>query len=486
MEFSSFNLLIEKLLSKENIFDLLDELINEITKTFHAERATFYFYNDDVKELWSYIAKNLEINSVRVPLGEGVAGTAAKRKKLLNIKDAASCKFFFKTIDKKTGFETKTLLTAPLLNQKNKLLGVLQIINKKDGSFTKKDADLLKAIVFYATFALENIYLLQEQETLLRSTLNAMASAIDAKDPVTAGHSHRVTYYALKLGKALNLTDLEMKMLEYAAFLHDVGKIGVPDHVLQKTSRLSNDEFDLIKKHPIFTYQILQHINFPRGHEQVPTISSDHHEYLDGSGYPHGIKRKNIHKLTRIITVADIYDALTAFDRPYKKSLKLTQALAILRKEAAQKRLESKIVETFINKKLYRYELRKTKRLDANVALKYSIISLRKSSTLRLTDNQQTESTFFRLPDAHNSQSKNVSEGGILFTAKNHLPVGTYLECYLNILNKEFRCIGKIAWAEKIVGTKKFQVGIGFVNLSSKAAKELSRTVQQYNRKRRS
>ena len=291
---NKLNEIIEEFLSESSIDSLLELAVNRITKILSAERVTFYFYNQEVNELWSYAVTDLEISEIRVPVGKGIAGTAASRKRILNIEDAYKCSFFNSKVDKKTGYKTKSVLCAPLFNRSKKLLGVVQVINKKRGCFKEVDVDILKSVSSYLAISLENIRLLQEQEMLFRSTLYALAGAIDAKDPVTAGHSYRVAYYAVKMAKDMGVSSEELKVVEYAAYLHDVGKIGIAESVLRKKGRLTKEEYDLIKKHPLFTQQILGNIIFSKDMETIPFIASCHHEYLDGSGYPFGYKGKEV------------------------------------------------------------------------------------------------------------------------------------------------------------------------------------------------
>ncbi len=486
INFTTFNQLAENLLQKKNLDALLEELIQKLTKILNAERATFYFFNEETKELWSYIAKKLEITEIRVPLGQGVAGRTAQKKKTLNIKNAAKCSYFYENVDKKTGFHTQTILSTPLINRNKKLLGVVQIINKKKGFFTKHDETFLKSISYYIVAALENILLIQEQETLLRSTLYALASAIDAKDPVTAGHTQRVAYYSVRLGQKIGLSDHDIKLLEYAAYLHDVGKIGVPDKVLNKKGRLTEKEFDIIKKHPEHTLQILKNIIFPHDQKEIPAISSSHHEYLDGSGYPFGLKGKEIHLFTRIITVADIYDALSSFDRPYKKHLSTKKVLAILKEEVDKNHLDKKLVNTFIKYELYKFERRRYKRLDLNIAISYQIIPQRRFIKEKLQEkikptlsDLKTDRPFFLL-------SKDISKEGLLFLTHQYLTVGTYLDLTLNINSWKLSTVGKIVWIEKMIGTSDYKIGVSFINLSKKIKQNINKALLNLSKKENS
>jgi len=148
-------------------------------------------------------------------------------------------------------------------------------------------------------------------------TIRTLAAAIDAKDPYTKGHSERVAKIAVVLATELNLSDRDIENIEYAALLHDIGKIGIDDRILGKSSKLSNEEFKKIKEHPIVGAKIIEPVDFLKN--SYKTIYH-HHEKYNGGGYPDGLKEKDIPLCARIIGVADAYDAMGS-DRPYRKKL---------------------------------------------------------------------------------------------------------------------------------------------------------------------
>lgn len=150
-----------------------------------------------------------------------------------------------------------------------------------------------------------------------KNTVIALSSAVDARDAYTAGHSERVSKIALLIGRKLLLTEQELKELELAALFHDIGKIGIPDAVLNKAEKLNDDEYNYIKRHPEIGVSILKNIDFIK--EEIPIILH-HHERYDGKGYPAGISKEEIPLGSRIIAVADTYDAMTS-DRPYRSGL---------------------------------------------------------------------------------------------------------------------------------------------------------------------
>ncbi|MDP2044183.1 MAG: HD-GYP domain-containing protein, partial [Candidatus Omnitrophota bacterium] len=174
-------------------------------------------------------------------------------------------------------------------------------------------------------------------------TIRSLARALEAKDSYTKGHSQRVSEYALNLAKCLRLNQEEIKLLEELSILHDIGKIGIPEKVLNKQGPLSEEEWRLIKKHPEIGEDILKHIEFLK-----PGISivSHHHERPDGKGYPHGLKKEKISLLASIVAIADAYDAMTS-DRPYRKAFAKDEAIAMIEKNTGTQ-FDNRVVEAFI------------------------------------------------------------------------------------------------------------------------------------------
>lgn len=178
---------------------------------------------------------------------------------------------------------------------------------------------------------------------LLRDTVRAMVAAIEAKDPYTSGHSWRVSEYALFLGRGAGLSEEELIWLELGALLHDVGKIGVPDAVLTKPDKLSAEEYELMKKHPVISAVILNHIEWLR--DVVPIVKY-HQERMDGLGYPEGLRGEKIPKLARMVYVVDSFDAMTS-DRPYRKAMSAQEAFMELERNQG-KQFDPDFVKIFM------------------------------------------------------------------------------------------------------------------------------------------
>lgn len=171
---------------------------------------------------------------------------------------------------------------------------------------------------------------LEETEALHLRTIEGLAMAIEAKDQNTHDHLLRVRVYVSGIGKSLGLDDLQMRALLTAAFLHDIGKLAVPEHIINKPGKLTHEEFEKMKIHPVVGADILERVRFP--YPVVPIVRS-HHEAWDGSGYPDGLKGEEIPIGARVLTVVDCFDAL-ASDRPYRKALSLEKAMALVKSKS--------------------------------------------------------------------------------------------------------------------------------------------------------
>lgn len=170
----------------------------------------------------------------------------------------------------------------------------------------------------------------EQNRLLLESLITSLSAALDARDPYTAGHSLRVRDYSLQIAKRLALSPQLIEQLNRSAILHDIGKIGVPDAVLQKDTKLTDEEFNMIKSHTVKGEAILKSIHPAESFAQILTGVRSHHERYDGRGYPDGLHAEQIPLFGRIIAVADAFDAMTS-DRPYRKGMSISQAIEIIR-----------------------------------------------------------------------------------------------------------------------------------------------------------
>jgi len=336
-----------------NIDELLKTVAHEIKLALNADRCTVFLLDTKKNELWSKVALGVDLQEIRFPANLGIAGYVAKTGATVNIADAYSDERFNKEIDAQTGYKTHNILCMPIMNMAHEIVGVFQVLNKKDGEFTQKDEDVLLAIGSAAGIALDNASLfdkqqklIAEQKELFAGFIDTLAASIDARDKITAGHSQRVTRYVELICSELNLPKNEIEIIRQASLLHDIGKLGIRDSVLQKDGRLTDEEYGHIKEHAQVTHTILSKVYSSEDFKEVAEIASSHHEKWDGSGYFRGFAGDNIPLGGRILAVCDVFDAITS-TRHYRSRMKIENAISILI-EDSEKHFDKKIVDVFL------------------------------------------------------------------------------------------------------------------------------------------
>ena len=383
---------------------LLQVTMEEVARILEADRCTVFLLDEEHQELWSIVAMGIEKGKeIRFPADKGIAGYVAMTGEVLNIPDAYQDERFNPEIDRKTGYHTRNMLTMPLKNKNKEIIGVFQVLNKFDGPFTRQDEELLSAISQIVATAVENSILYEEQVASLNSFVETLSATLDTRDYITAGHSRRVTLYTLAICQQMGMEKECCEQLRYAALLHDIGKLGVPESVLFKRGKLTDEEYQEIKKHPALTRQILESIRFPRKLKKVPDIASTHHEKLNGKGYPQGLKGEEIPLGGRVLALADVFDALTSH-RQYRDREPLVDVWHIIERERDQA-FDGEIMDAFLSlptaKILEILEYDQRERLTPDllnplrtIPLKQMIALLNKPESERLATEKQTVEAF--------------------------------------------------------------------------------------------
>jgi len=449
--------------------ELLETILHELRDLTSSDAGSIYrvVEVDGVERLQFENAQNdsIDLPDQRFTLEidrSSLAGYSACEAESLNIEDVYEIDgelpySFSPAFDEETGYQTKSMLVVPLNNRHGEVKGVLQLINRKR-DFSKSifdtvilpfDDELEEAVVSLASqaaVAMERAELEDAVERMLESMVQTLVTALDRRDEITTGHSQRLTQYAMKLIKtvdeieegpysAVSVDDWEENLLYYSGLLHDIGKIAVPEDVLNKKNRLTDDRIEAIQNrfayieasaqgentteimetireinesgylspeqeefleeirqrgyqdlqghdnqwltdeeyhhlsiekgnltlqerqqiqyHARATHEILEGIEWTEDLERVPGLASMHHEKLDGSGYPRGLEADEIPLLARVLCVVDIYEALTARDRPYKPAMDPEKAREILEEEAQNGHLDPGLVDLFFDEEIH-------------------------------------------------------------------------------------------------------------------------------------
>lgn len=338
-----------------DIDELLKVIAEETKNAMQADRCTVFLWDKVSNELWSKVALGVgENQEIRFPADKGLAGYVVQSGETVNITDAYSDSRFNPEVDTKTGYRTKTILCMPIMNNNREIIGAFQVLNKIDGVFTKNDEDLLIAIGGSASIALENAQLFDrqlqmyhEQKLLFDSFIDTLATSIDARDRITAGHSLRVRMYSGLIADELGMDVNDKALLEKAATLHDIGKIGIRDSVLQKEGKLTDEEYKHIQEHVRITHNILNKIYMSPDFRIITEMASSHHEKWDGSGYYRHLKGEEITLGGRILAVADVFDAITS-KRHYRDKMPIKNVLNIIT-EGSGSHFDKHIVDVFMS-----------------------------------------------------------------------------------------------------------------------------------------
>lgn len=316
------------------------------TELMKAETGSLLLVDEEKNELYFEVAlgeKGAQVKEIRLKVGEGIAGWVAEHGEPLIVDDVQSDPRFAKKADKKSSFVTRNMICVPV-RIKEKMIGVLQAINRLEEAFEQEDLELFQMLANQVAIAIDNARLMEDLRQTFYETAEALAEAIEKRDPYTGGHTKRVLAYSLATAESMGLTPEEMEQLKLSAILHDIGKIGVEDRVLRKQGSLNDEEYGLMKGHPQMGAEIMEHIEKLKG--IIPGMRH-HHERFDGKGYPEGLKSSEIPLHARIIAVADTFDAMTS-DRPYRKGLTDETAINELQKFAGIQ-FDPDVVRAFID-----------------------------------------------------------------------------------------------------------------------------------------
>ncbi len=298
---------------------VLDKALNIMCYVVKAEAGTLWLLDEENDVISAEVANGPtadKILNIKLKSGEGIVGRVIAANKSEFVKDVTKDPNWAKRVDQESGFLTRSMITIPL-RTKTEVIGAMQLVNKQgDLLFTEEDLKLAEALASNAALAIQNSRMYDNIQRFSISVIRSLALALDARDPYTAGHSGRVSRYSLWIAEKLGLDDVQRRELERAALMHDIGKIGVPDQILRKPGRLSDDEYEIMKMHPVNAAKILSQMEPRRLMIIAREVARYHHEKVDGTGYPDGLQGEKIPLYSRIVAIADAFDAMTT-ERPY-------------------------------------------------------------------------------------------------------------------------------------------------------------------------
>ncbi len=339
---------VVRIANEKDVDKLLVNLADMGRDLVSADRCTVWLVDKKAEKIWTRVAHG--IDRIEIPLSKGIAGYVAATGEHLVINDAYGDERFDQQVDIATGYHTRNILALPILDSNGETIGVYQAINKMSGNkkFSKKDLEHLLLAASYTGKQLEVLAYAEEIKLTQREIILTLAEVGEMRSKETGYHVKRVAEYSRILAEAYGLDKDQVILLKDASPMHDIGKIAIPDSILNKPGKLTDKERTIMQNHTEYGHDMLKHSD--RELLKAATIVAyQHHEKWNGTGYPRGLKAENIHIFGRITAIADVFDALIC-RRVYKDPWPIEKIVAMF-KEARGKEFDPDIVDVFLKVK---------------------------------------------------------------------------------------------------------------------------------------
>ncbi len=332
-------------IAEERNLDSLLVLMANLGRTLvQADRCSLWLLSEDGSELWTKVAHG--ISEIRIPSTGGFVGYSLRNDEALLIPDAYEDNRFDSSVDKKSGYRTRSVLAVPFKNSQGEVMGVFQAINSLHGcAFRQEDLEHLRLIAVYSAKSIESAQLFMEQQRTQNEITLILGEAAECRSHETGNHVNRVGEMCYTIGRYLGLPEEELNTLRQASSMHDLGKIGIPDNILNKPGRFTDEEYAVMKNHSTMGYEMLVHSR-SQLLQKAAAIAKFHHERYDGKGYPTGLAGEEIPLWARICSVADVFDALTN-KRCYKDPWPREKVIKIFDEER-DKQFDGRLVDILL------------------------------------------------------------------------------------------------------------------------------------------
>lgn len=313
----------------------------------NADRCTVWVVSDDGTEIWTRVAQGMD--TIRIAKSSGIVGTCITSGQRLIVDDVYQDPRFNKEIDRASGYKTKSMMVIPMYDYEDNIIGAFQVINHQGAKsiFNTRDMQHLTLASSYAAETLTSAKLSTEIEETQKEIVLTMGSISESRSQETGNHVKRVAEYSKLLALAYGLSEEDAELLKQASPMHDIGKIAIPDSILNKPGRLDENERFIMETHAELGYQMIKNSERPLL-KAASIVAREHHEKWDGTGYPRKLAGEDIHIFGRITAIADVFDALGS-DRVYKKAWDDEKIFQLLRDERGT-HFNPKLINLFFSK----------------------------------------------------------------------------------------------------------------------------------------
>ena len=328
----------------DDIISILADMGKALTS---ADRCTVWVVDEEENIIWTKVAHGLD-DILKLPIDSGLVGHSITTGEKVLIDDVYDDDRFNRDIDKLTGYNTKSMMVIPMYDSDDKIIGAFQVMNHRGakGAFDSRDMQRLMLASTYAAESLVSAMLAKEVEDTQREVVFTMGAIAESRSKETGNHVKRVSEYSKLLALAYGMDEEEAELLRQASPMHDIGKVAIPDSILNKPGRFTASEFDIMKRHAELGHQMIKDSDRPL-FQTASIVAYQHHEKWNGTGYPRGLAGEDIHIYGRITAVADVFDALGS-DRVYKKAWN-DENIFKLFKEESGKQFDPKLVDIFFD-----------------------------------------------------------------------------------------------------------------------------------------
>jgi len=342
--------------SRNDLHVTLDILLDQVTAQLGIDAASILLLNQHT-QIMEYVTnkgfRTKALKYTKLKLGESYAGRAAIERRIINISNLKEEPGKFIRSELFPNEDFVTYFAVPLI-VKGQVKGVLELFHRSIRNVSTDWVDFLENIANEAAIAIDDTSMFEDLQrsraeiiSAYDTTIEGWSRALDYRDKETEGHSRRVTDLTLTIAKAMGISDADLVNIRYGALLHDIGKLGVPDGILLKPGKLTDEEWVIMKRHPEIAFKLLSPISYLRSALVIPYC---HHEKWDGTGYPRGLKGEEIPLSARIFAVVDVWDALRS-DRSYSRAWTKDKALDHIQSVSGT-HFDSKVVEIFLKMEL--------------------------------------------------------------------------------------------------------------------------------------